>query len=204
MGQLRLRIVAHLHVSVVVHFRAVVGRNETYSLSPREPLRNFKVRFFIKRSAHQYNRNSRERTTLLEIEAKPWQTMVKHAERIYPHECCGAMLGRTVDGRKVVTEAVPLENSYAGEQHDRYELKPEDLLAADKAARDRGLGLIGIFHSHPDCAAYFSDTDLKNSCPWYSFVVLSIHNGKFDHANSFLPDLDQTSAEPEEMKWQES
>ena len=36
---------------------------------------------------------------------------------------------------KMVTEAVPLENSFAGEQHDRYELKPEDLLAADQAAR---------------------------------------------------------------------
>jgi len=32
-------------------------------------------------------------------------------------------------------------------------------------------------------------------------VVLSIQNGKFNHANSFLPDLDQTSAEREELKW---
>jgi proteasome lid subunit RPN8/RPN11 len=103
-----------------------------------------------------------------------------------------------------MSEAVPLDNAYAGKQHDRYELKPQDLLAADQAARARGLDLIGIFHSHPDCDAYFSETDLKNSCPWYSFVVLSIQNGKFDHANSFLPDLDQASAEPEEMKWLES
>jgi proteasome lid subunit RPN8/RPN11 len=130
--------------------------------------------------------------------------MLLHAERTYPRECCGAMLGRTDGQKKLVSDAVPLENAFAGEQHDRYELKPEDLLAADKAARARGLDLIGIFHSHPDCAAYFSETDLKNSCPWYSFVVLSIHHGKFDHANSFLPDLDQTSAEPEEMKWPKS
>ena len=141
---------------------------------------------------------------MIEIEPKPWQTMLLHAERTYPRECCGAMLGRTDGQKKLVSDAVPLENAFAGEQHDRYELKPEDLLAADKAARARGLDLIGIFHSHPDCAAYFSETDLKNSCPWYSFVVLSIHNGKFDHANSFLPDLDQTSAEPEEMKWPKS
>ena len=138
---------------------------------------------------------------MIEIEPKPWQTMLLHAERTYPSECCGAMLGRTHGERKIVSDAVPLENAFVGAQHDRYELKPEDLLVADKAARARGLDLIGIFHSHPDCAAYFSETDLKNSCPWYSFVVLSIHNGKFDHANSFLPDLDQTSAEPEEIKW---
>jgi proteasome lid subunit RPN8/RPN11 len=141
---------------------------------------------------------------VIEIEAKPWQTMVLHAERTYPRECCGAMLGHLQPEMKIVTEAVPLENSFAGEQHDRYELKPQDLLAADQAARARGLDVIGIFHSHPDCDAYFSATDLKNSCPWYSFVVLSIQNGKFDHANSFLPDLDQTAAEPEEMKWPKS
>lgn len=142
---------------------------------------------------------------MIKIAAKPWNVMVQHAERTFPNECCGAMLGRLEgETKKLVVEAVPLENAFAGEQGERYELRPEDLLAADKAARAAGLDLIGIFHSHPDCDAYFSETDLKNSCPWYSFVVLSIKNGKFDHANSFLPDIDQTEALKEELTWQES
>jgi len=141
---------------------------------------------------------------MIEIEPKPWHTMVLHAERTYPNECCGAMLGYMRGEEKVVTDAVPLENSYDGSHGARYELRPEDLLAADKAARARGLDLIGIFHSHPDCDAYFSKTDLQNSCPWYSFVVLSIQNGKFDHANSSPPDADQTRADSEELKWQKS
>src|SRR6478752_9771382 len=138
---------------------------------------------------------------MIEIAIEPWETMVRHAEKIYPNECCGAMLGRLDDGSKLVTEAVPMENAYVGQQAERYELRPEDLLEADRKARARGLDLIGIFHSHPDCDAYFSSTDLKNSCPWYSFVVLSIQDGKFNHANSFLPDLEQTAAESEELKW---
>ncbi len=141
---------------------------------------------------------------MIEIEAKPWQAMLLHAERTYPNECCGAMLGHIKGETKIVSEAIPLENAYAGKQGERYELRPEDLLQADKTARTRGLDLIGIFHSHPDCDAYFSQTDLKNSCPWYSFVVLSIHRGKFDHANSFLPDMDQTEAAREELKWPKS
>ncbi len=141
---------------------------------------------------------------MIEIELKPWQAMLLHAERTYPNECCGAMLGHTQGGTKLVTEAIALENAYAGEQGERYELRPEDLRNADIAARERGLDLIGIFHSHPDCDAYFSQTDLQNSCPWYSFVVLSIQRGKFDHANSFLPDMDQTTAEQEELKWPRS
>jgi proteasome lid subunit RPN8/RPN11 len=138
---------------------------------------------------------------MIEIATEPWEMMVRHAELTYPNECCGAMLGRLNGGSKLVKEAIPMENAYAGEQAARYELRPEDLLEADHQARARGLDLIGIFHSHPDCDAYFSTTDLKNSCPWYSFVVLSIQNGKFNHANSFLPDVDQTAAEREELKW---
>jgi proteasome lid subunit RPN8/RPN11 len=141
---------------------------------------------------------------MIEIERSAWDAMVLHAERSYPNECCGAMLGHTQEDRKIVTDALPIENSYAGEQNARYELRPEDLLDADKSARARGLDLIGIFHSHPNCDAYFSDTDLKNSCPWYSFVVLSVLNGKFDHAASFLPDPDQTRADREELIWQKS
>ena len=141
---------------------------------------------------------------MIEIEKKAWDSMVLHAERTFPNECCGAMLGRMHAGKKVVTESVPIDNSYRGEQNARYELRPEDLLEADRDARARGLDLIGIFHSHPNCNAYFSETDLKNSCPWYSFVVLSVLNGTFDHAASFLPDPDQTRADREELTWQKS
>jgi proteasome lid subunit RPN8/RPN11 len=141
---------------------------------------------------------------MIEIEKEPWTAMVRHAEATYPNECCGAMLGRTIAGKRTVAAAVPLENAFSGEQGAHYELRPDDLLNADKAAHERGLELVGIFHSHPDCDAYFSETDLKNSCPWFSFVVLSIKNGAFDHACSFLPDWDQTKADKEELSWQKS
>ena len=141
---------------------------------------------------------------VIEIEEKPWQTMVLHAERTYPNECCGVMLGHIQGETKRVTEALPMENSFPGAQGERYELKSADLLKAERVARDRGLDLVGIFHSHPDCDAYFSETDLKNSCPWYSFVVLSVNRGNFDHASSFLPDADQTVAETEELTWLKS
>ena len=127
--------------------------------------------------------------------------MVSHAKATYPNECCGAMIG-TVDGDvKTVKIGLAIENAFTGVQHERYELRPEDLMKADKEARARGMDIIGIFHSHPDCEAYFSETDLKNSCPWYSFVVLSIYKGEFHHANSFLPNAEQTEAPKEELKY---
>ena len=137
---------------------------------------------------------------MIRIESAPWASMVAHAQQTYPNECCGAMLG-SIDDVKLVREALPLQNAFEGAQAARYELRPEDLLAADRAARERNMELIGIYHSHPDCDAYFSQTDLKNSCPWYSFVVLSIQSGKFHHANSWLPNAEQTAAEKEELTY---
>jgi proteasome lid subunit RPN8/RPN11 len=141
---------------------------------------------------------------MIRINSEAWETMVAHAQSTFPDECCGVMIGKTEGEVKNVTSAIAVENAYKGKQEDRYEIRPEDLLAVDKKARGQGLDLIGIFHSHPDCDAYFSKTDLENSCPWYSFVVLSIKGGKFDHANCFLPNADQTAAEKEELIWPKS
>jgi proteasome lid subunit RPN8/RPN11 len=111
------------------------------------------------------------------------------------------MLGSADGDDKTVTVALPLENAYTGAQEDRYEIRPEDLLRVEREARQRGLDVLGIFHSHPDCDAYFSKTDLENSCPWYSFIVLSIQKGKFHHANSWLPNAEQTKAEQEPLEY---
>jgi proteasome lid subunit RPN8/RPN11 len=138
---------------------------------------------------------------MIHIDGQPWREMVQHAEATYPNECCGAMLGSVEGDRKRVTIAMPLDNVSQGPQRTRYELRPEDLLRADREARRQHLDLVGIYHSHPDCGAYFSETDLKNSCPWYSFVVLSVEKGEFNHANSWLPDTEQTQAAREELTY---
>jgi proteasome lid subunit RPN8/RPN11 len=96
---------------------------------------------------------------------------------------------------RMCAQPCPWKTPSHGVQAARYELRPQDLLAADRRARERQMDLIGIYHSHPDCDAYFSQTDLQNSCPWYSFVVLSIQKGEFHHANSWLPNFEQTEAE---------
>jgi proteasome lid subunit RPN8/RPN11 len=132
---------------------------------------------------------------MIKIEKTAWESMVAHVESTYPKEGCGVMLG----ANQVTTQAVPLPNSYSGPQEDFFVLDPKDLAQADKQAREAGLGIIGIFHSHPDCDAYFSKRDLEHSCPWYSYVVLSVKHGRFDHANSYRPDFDASAAPKEEL-----
>ncbi len=132
---------------------------------------------------------------MIKIEKTAWDIMVAHVESTYPKEGCGVMLGTG----QLASEAVPLPNSYSGPQEDFFVLDPQDLARADREAREAGLGIIGIFHSHPDCDAYFSKRDLEHSCPWYSYVVLSVKKGRFDHANSYRPDFDASTAPKEEL-----
>jgi proteasome lid subunit RPN8/RPN11 len=136
---------------------------------------------------------------MIAVELRPWTDMVAHARAAFPNECCGAMIGMVRDNRKVVRIALPLRNASGGMQNTRYQLRPEDLMWAGREARKAGLQMIGIYHSHPDSSAYFSAADLKNSCPWYSFVVLSIMNGEFNHACSWLPSRDRSEAVREEL-----
>ena len=132
---------------------------------------------------------------MIKIEKPAWEKMVSHVESTFPKEGCGLMIGS--DG--VVQEAVPLPNSYTGPQEDFFVIDPKDLHRVDQESREKGLDVLGVFHSHPDCDAYFSKRDLEHSCPWFSYVVLSIKKGRFDHANSYRPDFDQTAAPKEEL-----
>ena len=136
---------------------------------------------------------------MIRIEQEAWEVMVPHAQATYPHECCGAMLGREEDGVKRVVRARKMRNISSTNHGDSYELDPKEQFEVDKEARAAGLDVIGIYHSHPDCDAYFSRRDLANSCSWYSFVVLSNNQGKLDHENSWLPNEQQTEAAKEEL-----
>jgi proteasome lid subunit RPN8/RPN11 len=98
-----------------------------------------------------------------------------------------------------VTKAIPCVNVYQGDQSDRFQIDEKEQMRIQREADLAGLDVVGFFHSHPDCDAYFSKTDLANAWPWYSNVVMSIKTGKFDHARSFVVDIDQTKAEPEEL-----
>src|ERR1700690_666016 len=89
---------------------------------------------------------------MIRIEKAAWAVIVGHARGAYPDECCGAMLG--VSG--VASAAVPLENSYHGSQTDRYEIRPEDLLAVDRQGGAGGVGVTGIYTPAPGCDADFS------------------------------------------------
>ena len=130
--------------------------------------------------------------------------MVDHAQKSYPNECCGILIGDEQSGLRRATLAVTCRNAYEGEQKDRFLIDPRDQIAAERQSRELGQGVLGFFHSHPDEGAYFSQTDLKNHWPFYSNVVMSVRNGNFADAKCFRVDVDQTASEEEELSWPKS
>jgi len=79
-----------------------------------------------------------------------------HAFEARPEECCGLLAG---DG-DVISTAYRLRNE-ADRPETRYFAAPEDLFAAMKAMRQGGLEMMGIYHSHPNSAAYPSKSDVE-------------------------------------------
>jgi proteasome lid subunit RPN8/RPN11 len=96
-----------------------------------------------------------------------------HGRETYPHECCGAMLGR--DG--VVTEACALPNTTGEGPRRRFLVRPADYRAAEERASRQGVELLGFYHSHPDHPARPSQYDLDHAWPVFSYVILSVAGG---------------------------
>lgn len=80
------------------------------------------------------------------------------AERAYPEECCGLLVGRR-SGVIEVTRVVDSPNIRHDRARDRFEVDPRIRLEVERAVRGTSERVVGHYHSHPDHPAYPSKTD---------------------------------------------
>ncbi len=106
------------------------------------------------------------------------QRIRSHGEVSYPHECCGALLGHGDGPEREIVDLVPLENRNGNSPRSRFAISPEDFRRAENFARERGLDLVGWYHSHPDHPALPSEFDRAHAWPWYSYVIVSVAQGR--------------------------
>jgi proteasome lid subunit RPN8/RPN11 len=103
----------------------------------------------------------------------------------YPREACGLLIGvQREDGRWVerATEARNLDHE---RPRDRYELDPQDFLAADELARRAGMELVGVWHTHPGHPARPSQTDHAAAWPGWSYVIVSVSRAGVEEVRSW-------------------
>ncbi len=145
---------------------------------------------------------------VVKISPQQLQAIRTHAESTYPEECCGLLLGKAVDKQKLVTEVVPTENAWHAAaleweddtsnhgKSDRYAIAPPEMLKIQKAARDRSLDIIGIYHSHPNHPAIPSECDRIYAWQQYSYIIVSVVNGECDDVQNWsLDDRHQFQSE---------
>jgi len=105
------------------------------------------------------------------------QDMHASAKRHYPDEACGLLLGRLTDQGWRIDEAREVPNLNTERAADRFILDPEAYQAVDRELRGTGREIIGIFHSHPDCPARPSPTDLSNAWEGFAYIIVSTYEG---------------------------
>ena len=140
---------------------------------------------------------------VLLIRSADLKAVQAYAERAYPYECCGVLLGHR-DGAgaaslSAVVEVTPLINAWtpgladwlapefvafgpslgqrSSTQAERYWIDPQDLLRQQRRARDRGLIILGIYHSHPDHPAEPSECDRVMAWTDYVYVIVAVNQG---------------------------
>ena len=134
--------------------------------------------------------------------------IVAQAEREFPFECCGFIIG---DNESAVEEVRPIANiqnamhakdpaAFPRDARTAFLMDPKQHLAVMNEIDARKLALLVVFHSHPDHDAYFSRTDRAQACsfdpsepdyPDTVYIVLSIRASKFASAVAFAWDAEK-------------
>jgi proteasome lid subunit RPN8/RPN11 len=136
-----------------------------------------------------------------------------HGAETYPHECCGALLGRDSSAalgsdpekdalipQREIVALFPLVNRRDDSPRNRFSVTAEDVRDAEKAAHDQKLEVVGWYHSHPDHPAHPSQYDRDHAWPWYSYVIVSVQNGAPKDMTSWRLNDDREEFAPESIE----
>jgi proteasome lid subunit RPN8/RPN11 len=126
---------------------------------------------------------------MLHLSPDHLQSIHQHLTEVYPEEGCGLILGRVESDEVMVLRVITTENVWQASEieselearadrskHDRYEIAPQEMLAAMKLARLENLEIIGIYHSHPDHPAKPSECDRRLAWPQYIYLICRVDN----------------------------
>jgi proteasome lid subunit RPN8/RPN11 len=105
--------------------------------------------------------------------------ILRHGEADYPYECCGLLIGRFDGERKIVESIWPISNAREeASQRNRFLITADEFAGGERRAKEQGLDVVGFYHSHPDHPAQASHYDCEHAWPIFSYIIVSVVQGK--------------------------
>ena len=137
---------------------------------------------------------------MIRLESADIEEIKDIAQKTYPHECCGVMVGSVENGVKTVTELIPAENQRTDSPANRYLITPDLLNELEKKLKGTDRAILGFFHSHPDVPARPSTYDQDHAWPWYSYVIVSVNKGEAGEIHNWKLKDDRSAFDAEKME----
>jgi len=100
-------------------------------------------------------------------------------EGTYPNEGGGFLLGNSNGDTITIQDITQVENVFEEEeQYHRYAMTPQDWMRLEDEADEKGLTLVGYYHSHPNAPAIPSEYDRDHALPNFVYIITSVQQGK--------------------------
>jgi len=104
-------------------------------------------------------------------------TLKHEAEAGFPLEICGLLIGTLSRDGWQVDAVRPVTNLNTDRAADRFQLDPAGYQSIDRELRGSKHEIIGVYHSHPDCPAKPSPTDLNSAWEGFAYPIISVCDG---------------------------
>jgi proteasome lid subunit RPN8/RPN11 len=116
------------------------------------------------------------------VPARARDQLIREAQKAFPCECCGLLIGRQAGTTKHIDRIIPAANIADGDRTRRYRIDWETLSLLIPGRRPLGPQeqVLGFYHSHPHGPADPSPSDHALAWPDRLYLIVSPWSGKWD------------------------
>lgn len=137
---------------------------------------------------------------VIELSEQLKQMIFAQMEATFPNEGGGFLLGEQEVNQVRILDVIQVDNVFESEeQYHRYAMTPQNWAQMEDTADERGLTLVGYYHSHPDSPAIPSEYDRAHALPNFVYIITSVMNGEAVDMRAWLLQNDRSAFEPVEL-----
>lgn len=123
----------------------------------------------------------------VKLSQKLQREIFEQMEDTFPNEGGGFLLGKQSGSNVIVEDVIQVDNVFeTEEQYHRYAMTPQNWAKMEDEADERGLLLVGYYHSHPNHPAIPSEFDRVHALPNFVYIITSVIDGQSDVQKAWL------------------